>query len=119
MKKLKKFILRLFALVILAAAGAGYWLYTQIQPLDPQGKSRLVRFSEATHIRAALETLEEGKVIRSASAARFYLRIKKPPLTVKAGTYELGPNQSLDQVIEALQKPVRRMVRAHPDRALS
>lgn len=111
MKRLKRFILRVFALVLIVAAGGAYWLYTQIQPLNPSDKLRLVRFTESTHIRSAMDRLEKGKVIRSALAAKIYMRLKSSPTTVRSGTYELGANLSLQDVIDALQKPIRRMVR--------
>ncbi len=111
MKKLRKFILRVFVLILFAIGGAGYWLYSQWQPLNPSDKTRLVRFNDSAGIVSALERLEKGKIIKSATAARVYTKWKKSPSTVRVGTYELGGQMTVGQVIAALQKPVRRMVR--------
>jgi UPF0755 protein len=111
LKKVKRFVGRLFALAVLAAGAAGFWLYSQIQPLDQTEKPRLVRFADATSMNRALDRLEAGKVIRSSLAARIYARIKKADTEVRVGTYELGANQSIEQIFAALKKPLRRMVR--------
>lgn len=111
LKRLKKFVLRFLALLLLVAAGAGYWLFTQLKPLDPNEKPRFVRFSEPATLASALDRLERGKVIRNAFATRLWARYKKTTPGVRAGTYELGANQSAEEVLAALSKPIRRLVR--------
>ena len=111
LKKLKRFLFRAFALVVLAAGAAAFWFYSQIQPLNAADKPRLVRFRDATGLNLALQRLEDGKIIRSALAAKIYARIKKENPDVRIGTYELGANQSVEEIFASLKKPVRRMVR--------
>lgn len=111
MKKLKKFLVRFFALLILAAGGGAYWLHTQLQPPYPNDKPRFVRFNKSTGVISTLKRLEDGKIVKNAFAARLYVRWKKLPQTVKEGTYELGGNQTLDQVFEALKQPIIRKFR--------
>lgn len=103
--------MRVFVLLLLVAGGGAYWLNGQIQPLNPNDKLRLVRFNDSAGIVSALERLEKGKVIKNATVARLYTKWKNTPSTVRVGTYELGGNMSVAQVIEALQKPVARKVR--------
>lgn len=104
-------MLRVIALSLLAVGGAGFWLYSQVQPLNPAAKPRLVRFQSPSTLYHALERLEKGKVIKNALAARLLARIRKPKAAVGVGTYELGANMSVDQIFRELQRPVRRMVR--------
>lgn len=111
MKKLKKFVLRVFVLLLLVAGGGAYWLNGQLKPLNPEDKVRLVRFNDSAGIVSALERLEKGKVIRNAMVARLYTKWKNTPSTVRVGTYQLGGHMTVPQVLEALQKPVSRMVR--------
>lgn len=111
MKKLRKFVLRVFVLILLAAGGAAYWVNGQLQPLNASDQPRLVRFNDSAGIVSALERLEKGKIIKNAAAARLYTKWKKTPSTVRVGTYELGGNMTVEQVIAALQKPIVRMVR--------
>ncbi|MBC8065912.1 MAG: endolytic transglycosylase MltG [Chlorobia bacterium] len=111
MKKLKKFLVRVVALLLLAAGGGAYWLNSQLQPVNPADKPRLIRFEDSSGIVTALERLEAGKVIKSTLAARIYLKWEKGPSTVRVGTYKLGGNMSLREVVDALQKPIKRLVR--------
>lgn len=111
MKKLKKFVLRSAAILVLAAGAGAYWLHTQLQAPDPADKPRYVRFQKSTGIVSALERLQAGKIVKNAMAARLYLRWKEAPQTVRAGTYELGGSQTLEQVLAALQKPITQKFR--------
>lgn len=104
-------MIRVFVLLLLAAGGAAYWVNGQLQPLNPSDQPRLVRFNDSAGIVTALDRLEKGHIIKNAKVARLYTKWKKTPTTVRVGTYELGGNMSVEQVLEALEKPVKRMVR--------
>lgn len=101
----------MFVLLLLFAGGGAYWLNGQLQSLNPADEPRLVRFDDSAGIVSALERLEKGKVIRNAKVARLYTKWKNTPSTVRVGTYELGANMTVPQVLEALQKPISRKVR--------
>lgn len=103
--------MRVFVLLLLVAGGGAYWLNGQIQPLNANDKPRLVRFNDSVGIVSALERLEKGKLIKNATVARLYTKWKNTPSTVRVGTYQLGANMSVPEVLDALQKPVKRMVR--------
>jgi UPF0755 protein len=111
LKRLKRFLALAFVLLILAAGGGGYWLTGQWKPVNPSDKLRLVRFEDSTPLTKALERLEAGKVLKSAYAAKIYAKWKNVPATVRIGTYQLGGQLTTGQVMDALQKPMTRMVR--------
>lgn len=111
MKKLKRFVLRLLALVILSLGAGGYWIYTQLEPAATTGAARLVRWKQPVLLRNALDRLEGESLVRSAVATRLLAKYKNVTTNVKAGTYQIAPTMTSQEVLEALQKPVRRMVR--------
>lgn len=111
LKRLKRFVLQFLAVLVLSLGGCFYWASSQLKPLDASGKSRYIRFEEGSSLIAALNRLEQGKVLKNAWVAKLYARLKKVPSSVRAGTYELGPNQSVGEILDGLQKPVRRLVR--------
>jgi UPF0755 protein len=111
MKKLKRFILRLVALGILVLGAAGYWLYTQLEPVSASGNPRLVRWKEPALLRSALDRLEGENLLRSSLATRLLAKYRKATTNIKAGTYEISPAMTSQEVLDALQNPVRRMVR--------
>ncbi len=104
-------MIQLFALIVLMVGGAGYWLLTQLKPPLPEDSPRYIRFSESTPFNKALSRLESGKIIRNALAARVWAKYKGTDKSVRTGTYQLGGNQSVDEVLKALQSPVKRLVR--------
>lgn len=103
--------MRLFALVLLVGAGTTYWGFGQLKPRDANDKPRYVRFPTRSSMADALQRLQDGKILRNATVTKFYARFRKAPSAVSRGTYMLGANMSADEVLDALAKPIRRMVR--------
>lgn len=98
-------------MVILLAAGGALWLYLNLKPRDPGDKPRYVRFDQRSSLADALQRLQDGKILKSAFATRILAKYHKAPGVVARGTYELGGNQTPGEVLDALQKPIRRMFR--------
>ncbi len=99
-----------FGFLVAAAVAAGIGLVYLSSPTG-RGETRYVRFKSGTTLDDALRELSERNVIRNPGAAKVMIRLKGLPSTVKTGTFEVRPGMSLDQVMQSLQKPVRRMVR--------
>jgi len=101
----------LLALVVLAAGGGLYWASTQLKPRDPNDKPRFVRFDERSSLGAALERLQNGKILKNAAVTGYYAKFRHSPGIVGRGTYVLGGNMDGGEILKALQSPIRRMVR--------
>jgi UPF0755 protein len=103
--------LLIFACAAAAALGAAwFWLMSQIAP-TPKGEPVFVRFEKGTGLAEALGVLEEKGVVRSAEKSRAAISLLRLPAIVQAGTFEVAPGMELAEVMRALQRPVRRMVR--------
>lgn len=100
----------IFGLLVVGALAAGIGLVYMASPTS-RGETRYVRFQSGTTLDDALTELADKNVIRNPGAAKVMIRLKGLPATVKTGTFEVRPGMSLDQVMQSLQKPVRRMVR--------
>ncbi len=99
-----------------ALAGAGLvggWLWLTrvgVAPATP-GEAMYVRFENRLPMREALKELEAKGIVRNARAMHLYARLTKRPGLVRDGTFELVPGWDANQVFEALEKPMRQMVR--------
>lgn len=112
--KLKKIGCSCFVLVLMGAGGGWFYINLKyLQPLQPMpsGKTQLVRFPAKITRAKALEALEKRKIIRSAEITEAYARFRGRAALVQTGTYALHPGQSADEVLAALQKPIRQAVR--------
>ncbi len=107
----RKLVRWLFLAGLLAGAlFAWQWMKANLSPLG-EGNLRYVRFDERTSMEAALQRLQDGKLIRSAFALRLYGRLTRKPSLVAPGTYRLGPKMDGAQILGALAKPIHQMVR--------
>jgi UPF0755 protein len=108
--------LRLFGcLGVLVLLGLGAWTFWSrlnagIQATAP-GEMRYVRFDENLALVTALTDLQERGIVRNAQAFDLWARIMRKPRLVQRGTYELRPGMDADEILAALRKPVRQMVR--------
>lgn len=95
---------------ILAGAGFGYWLNVQLAPM-PDSEPFYVRYEDRLPVARALEDLEKRSVVRNARVLALWSRFKRFPAFVGMGTYQVRPGMKPEQILSALQLPVRRMVR--------
>jgi UPF0755 protein len=100
----------LFLLALVVGGGFGYYRVREsLKPTDP-GKPQLVRYEGKEPLSTILHDLEKRGVIRSASALGLYARVKKKSSVVEAGTYEVTPGMTADEVLKALSGPVTRKI---------
>jgi UPF0755 protein len=96
-------------LLLLAAGGYGVFKWS-LQP-TASGPDRYFRFDPGLPLTKVLDRLEGDKIIAHGWALRLYARATFRNDPVKMGTYVLHPGMSADEVLSALQKPFRQMVR--------
>lgn len=93
----------LFAVLLLALAGAAGWTWWQLTPPDPT-RTDTVAFEVRPGwggARVARE-LEEAGLIRNATVFSVYLRLAGVDRTLGEGLYDLGPQLSAARVAERL-----------------
>ena len=103
----------LLAVIVVIGAISAYMYIGFQRRLAPLtvGESRMFRVAEGRPLKDVLEDLQKEGVIRDASATLSYATMKRKNVAVDKGTYEVKPGQDADQILAALRKPVRIMVR--------
>lgn len=109
-KKKGRGCLAVVAILAIIAAGAAIFVNQQVQPM-PAGEAFYLRLKAGTDFTMVLNQLEEKKVVRDPQVAKVYLTLKRVPLKVRSGTFQIKPGMSLDELMKVLQKPIRQMVR--------
>lgn len=109
MKTLRKLLV--VALLLAIAAGGTYlWMRANVAPGQP-GEPFLVRYDRARGLQTVLEDLKARGVVKNPAALRLYVWLYRKPAWIGAGTYSLRPRMSADDLLSALQSPIRQMVR--------
>jgi UPF0755 protein len=90
--------------------GAYYYVSSGIAP-EPKGPPRYVRYATPLKLSAVAKDLQEKGVIRSANALGWYARYTKKQTPISTGTYSVFPGMTADELLSALQKPIRNMFR--------
>lgn len=98
------------AVVGICGLGGAFFINQQIQPM-PSGEPFYLRLQAGTDFTKVLNQLEEKKVVRDPQVAKIYLTLKRVPLKVRSGTFQVKPGMTLDELMKVLQKPIRQMVR--------
>lgn len=98
--------LALFALLALAAASAGgyLWLRNVFDAPGPGESASRIAVAAGTSVRGVLTSLEATGRVRNARAVEWYLRLRGLQPRVQAGTYEIPPRASPAQILELLEQ---------------
>ncbi len=86
------------------------WMTRQLRPM-PAGPSFYVRFWSSTKITDAFGRLKDRGVVRDQGAMRLYAWMHRGPRSIPVGTYQVQPGEDADQILRALESPVRQMLR--------
>lgn len=96
--------------LVITGIVTGVALNQQIQPM-PNGEPFYLRLQSGTDFTKLLEQLEERKVVRDPAAAKIYLTLKRVPMRVRSGTFQVRPGMTIEELMGVLQKPIKQMVR--------
>lgn len=102
----KKIVYALLALVIILSTVVSivYFNYkSNIQPYSTSDEPLIIDVPMGSSIKKIGEILEDNKIIKSANAFYFYAK-GKGALDLRAGTYQLSPSMSLDNIISVLEE---------------
>ena len=92
------------------AGGFAYYVKTGIEPM-PAGKPFFVRYEERLELAAVAKGLKEKGVVRNVTALRYYAIYRRLDRYVLPGTYQVKPGQTVEELVDALRKPIKQMVR--------
>lgn len=110
MSKVKKIVGGVFALGLASVIGGGVWVSKEVGPTAP-GDPTQIRFTNGKSFSAAMNQLRDLGVIKNPTAMNLYARAKGKYEAFRAGTYEVAPGMTADQVFVALNKPLKQLVR--------
>jgi UPF0755 protein len=106
-------IVILAILGVLILGGAAFAIHVQqgVQPL-PEGDKVIYRVEQSMPRGLVFRQLRDRGVIRNSDTAELYARfVLRSPARISDGSYQLSPGMTIEQVTEALQKPLRNFVR--------
>ncbi len=109
---MKRLLVVLVALVLVAAIGGGLYYQWGLQAADPTGKQRLIYLPEGQGVWAIASELQDEEIVCSAAvfyvAYHLYIRSGKPG-NLTASYFDLSPADPVHRIIsEGLRKPARR-----------
>jgi UPF0755 protein len=110
MSKTKRSVARFLIVVgVLLLLGA-FWFNRQLAPM-PEGKRLFLRWDQQTSLSVVLDELGDKGIVRNPRILTLYARLRRDAAPVGSGTYGFKPGMYAGEILEALRKPVRQMVR--------
>lgn len=97
-------------LVLGMLVGAGYWLQRELRPM-PSAPAQYLRVPANQAREVVYKELARKRVVRNLVALELLARLRQQPPTVREGTYRLRAGMTADQILRALQTPVKQNVR--------
>ena len=101
-------VLLIFFLLILGGGAAAVTYYRWCEGASGERRPVTVKIPHNTAAGEVVTLLYENDVIRCDLVARFQIRNKEKADNIRAGTYELTTNMTLDQVLEVITRRPRR-----------
>lgn len=105
MKTLFKILGTLLTVAILATAGVGFYIYNQLQPVDPATQTStafVVPKGQAVTIIA--NRLHEAGLIKNPLAFRLLVKMDNLQNQIQAGSFELAPSMTVSELATQLTK---------------
>jgi UPF0755 protein len=103
MSKIWKILVGLIAIIIVLALGVGGWVYTQLQPVDPQKVEKVSfvvpRGQSTTQIGYRLQ---EAGLLKNSLLFRFVVKQQNLAGKIQAGTFAISPSMNPMEIAQAL-----------------
>lgn len=109
MKK-RRLRLILFGAVVGGVLACWLWMVRGLTPTAP-GAPFYVRYMTAQRVKAVFHELQNRQVIRDPGAMRVYTFLHRGPNTIPVGTYQFRAGESAQDVLQAIENPIRQMMR--------
>lgn len=94
-----KRLLFLAGFLVLAFA---LWFWQALKPVSADATPVIITIEKGTSVAGIARNLADQKLIRSASAFKWYVGFRKLQTKLQAGVYELQPSQSVADILAAL-----------------
>lgn len=91
-------------LLALGATGGYLWLQREFRGPGPGPAASLIQVEPGASLRGVLARLEASGTVRHARAVEVYLRLRGERPRVQAGTYELPPHASPEEIIALFEQ---------------
>ncbi|MBR0461390.1 MAG: endolytic transglycosylase MltG [Erysipelotrichaceae bacterium] len=103
MKKSTKLLITVLVLLLLVAAGAFFVLKTSLSPVSKDPESvQTITIEDNWYGKKVLSYLEDEGIIKSADIAYLYTKLKKIDINFMAGTYDVSPSWTIEELIDYL-----------------
>lgn len=109
-KKVKKIFGGLVAIALAGGVGGAAWVSKEVGPTAP-GDKKLVRFDGGKSFNAAMAEMERLGVVKNPTAMNIYAKFRGKFEAFRAGTFEVRPGMTADELFKALNTPLKQMVR--------
>mgnify|MGYP001488065281 CR=1 FL=1 len=99
------FPLTVALLILFAGIATGVFIYIKnaLKPVDPASKETVtVEIPLGTGVSSLAQILEDSGIVKDARVFKYYVKFKNEH-GFQAGTYELSPSMTLDQIIASLK----------------
>ncbi len=92
--------------LVLAVGGTAYYVYQELQPVDPKGKPvvKNVTIPKGSSVAEIARLLEEHQLIQNATLFTYYVKVKGVGSRLQAGEYVFETGQAVDQLLEKMAK---------------
>jgi len=110
MKTIAKIGIGIVASAVLLGAFGLMVITDQTAPM-PIGKDQFIRFDTKTSRMQAFRQLAKIGVVKNAQALELIAKTSGQPSQFRRGTYTVRPGMNLQELVKALEKPVRTSVR--------
>lgn len=96
---IKKLLVAFFLLVIIGVASAVGVFYYSLTPVSEEKEFIRWEITEGTSTYEIINNLESDGLIRNALIFKLYIKVFEENLLIKAGTYNLSPSMSVQEII--------------------
>ncbi len=102
MKKVMKWLVSIFLIIIVIGAAGGWYVYNGMQPVKQSEQPVKFTIEPGTGTSGIADTLEDQGLIKNSFFFLSYLKWKSEGSRFQAGVYELKPGVTYDEIIAKL-----------------
>ncbi len=104
MKKALLIISSIFVFLIVVLLVGFFWYQNSLKPVGSSKEPIEVEISSGSTYSTLANLLYDQKLIRSKTAYKIYIKLNPPKEDLKAGTYSLSQDMSVEEILEVLSK---------------